>query len=51
MVFMGGVASPWADTEPMVVEWIQPFEEHWRYKGGEVQCICTIKKIFSLVLQ
>ena len=33
MVFMGGVASPWVDTEAMVVEWIQSFEEHWRYKG------------------
>ena len=33
MVFMGGVASPRIDTEVMVVEWIQSFEEHWRYKG------------------
>ena len=33
MVFMGGVASPWFNTEAMVVEWIQSFEEHWRYKG------------------
>ena len=33
MVFMGGVALLWADTEPMVVVWIQFLEEHWRYKG------------------
>lgn len=30
MVFMGGFASPWADTQSMVVDWIQSFEEHWR---------------------
>ena len=33
MVFMGGVASPRADTEPMMVGWIQFFEEHGRCKG------------------
>ena len=34
MVFMEGVASPWADTEAVVVDWIQFFEEYWCYKGG-----------------
>ena len=32
MVFMGGVASPWAETEPMVGDSIQVFQEHRRYK-------------------
>ncbi len=33
MVFMGGVASPSADMEAMMVDRNQCFEEHWHYKG------------------
>ena len=34
MVFMGAVASPWADIKAVVVDWIRFLEEHWRYGGG-----------------
>ena len=51
MVFMGGVASPWADTKAMVVDRVPFFEEHWRYKGGRSTMYMYNRKIFSLVLQ
>lgn len=46
MVFMGGVALPWADTKPMLVDWIEFSRSIGVIRAGEVQCIFTIERSF-----
>ena len=46
MVFMGGVASPWADTKPVLVDWIEFAKSIGVIRAGEVQWICTIERSF-----